>query len=296
VIPVFRTESYLVPLCERLEKALAGVRSEWIFVDDGSPDGSRAAIQGLQSRFPQIRLLAFARNFGQHAALSAGFEKARGEVVVTLDCDLQYAPEDIPRFLAKIREGHDFVSGWRTTRDDPLLSRRIPSRLFNALVRAVTGVPLHDYGCALNAMRRGVVEELAAYGEMRRFLKPLIAQVARRTAEVEIRNEARAGRSGYTLWRLCGLAMDFLISFSAKPFQWIGLGGLALFGMGAAGGIGYAFSRLAGVSANPPLTVILFLALVFGLLLATLGLVGEFSQRTYRLVQRRPFFVIEEER
>lgn len=295
VVPVYRTEAHIPELCRRLAAALDGLASEWIFVDDGSPDGSRALLQRLARDEPRIRIVALARNFGQHAALCAGFEASRGDIVVTLDCDLQYAPEDIPRFVECAREGFDLVSGCRQRRADSLVSRRIPSYMLNALVRSVTGVALHDYGCALNAIRREVIVQLPAYGEKRRFLKPLLAQLARRVTEVPIEGHARRDRSAYRLGTLLGLVVDFVISFSAKPFQLVGIGGLGLFAAGGAGGCLYLAARIAGwIQANPPLTVILFLALVLGMQFAVLGLVGEFTQRTYRLVQNRPFFVIEE--
>jgi len=294
IVPVYRTETHVAELCRRLGAALDGVRSEWVFVDDGSPDGSCTLLERLQRDEPRIRIVVLSRNFGQHAALCAGFEAARGAIVVTLDCDLQYAPEDIPRFLERSREGYDLVSGWRESRADPLVGRRLPSYMFNAIVRSVTGVPLHDYGCALNAIRREVLVQLPDYGEKRRFLKPLLAQLARRVTEVRIRGHARQGRSAYGIWTLLGLVVDFVISFSAKPFQIVGVGGLGLFGSGAVAGFAYLVARVAGwIDANPPLTVILFLALVLGMQFSVLGLVGEFTQRTYRLVQDRPFFVVD---
>ena len=197
MIPIYRNRDTLVELLDRLDAALADEPREYVFVVDGSPDDSLEVLRAEQDRRPHLVVIELARNFGQHAALCAGFEAARGKSVAILDGDLQQRPEDLPRFIAAWREGSDFVSGWRTTRDDPL-QRRLGSAVLNRFVRVVTGVELHDWGCPVAVIDRSVIERVATCGEQRRFLKPLVAKLSRRPTELKIEGLAR--RALFVLW------------------------------------------------------------------------------------------------
>jgi len=252
-------------------------------------------LANLHASDHRVKVMRLAGNYGQHAALSAGIECAKGQVIVSLDADLQCAPDDIPKLLAKIDEGHDVVSGWRYGRKDPLL-RRLPSYLANKTIGMVTGVRLHDYGCPLKAITAEVARELKYHGEMRRFLGALVAQVGRSVVDVQVSHRSRmAGKSRYSVLQLIGHYLDFVVSFSTRPFQIIGVVGGLLTLLGFVGGALYFPLRfLADLPLGGRYQIVLFLAVCFGLQFAILGLLGEFTTRIYRLVQNRPFFVIRE--
>jgi glycosyltransferase involved in cell wall biosynthesis len=295
VVPVLNEADNLIELHAQLSKALHGFHYELVFVDDGSVDGSYEILANLHAHDRQVKVIRLAGNYGQHAALSAGIECATGQVIVSLDADLQCDPEDIPKLLAQIDAGHDVVSGWRHGRKDPLL-RRFPSYLVNRTIAMVTGVRLHDYGCPLKAITAEVARELKHYGEMRRFLGALVVQVGRSAAEVPVTHRPRmAGKSRYSLLPLIGHYVDFIVSFSTRPFQIIGVIGGVLTLLGFVGGVLYFPLRfLTGVPLGGRFQILVFLAVFFGLQFAILGLLGEFTTRIYRLVQNRPFFVIRE--
>jgi glycosyltransferase involved in cell wall biosynthesis len=232
VVPVMNERESLEPLYSRLLAVLAGLGTgyEVIFVDDGSTDGSFEVLRRLHAADPRVRVIRFSRNFGQTAAFSAGFAEARGETIVTLDADLQNDPADIPLLLDKVRQGYDLVSGWRRHRRDPLLTRKLPSRLANRLIASVTGVRLHDYGCSLKAYRRAVVKELRLYGEMHRFIPALASRMGARITEVPVSHYPRIyGRSKYNIGRTFRvipdvLAVKLLLSdapLSAGPFRFV---------------------------------------------------------------------------
>lgn len=298
IIPVLNEEGSLPELTHRLLKTLDGLGepSEVIFVDDGSTDGSFELLRQLHAADSRVKVIRLARNFGQHAALSAGIERARGEAVVILDADLQYDPEDIDRLLAKLREGHDLVTGRRARRQDKLLLRQLPSYLANRLIGVVTGVPLRDYNSGLKAFTAEVARRLAHYGEMRWFLGALLVRVARSVAEVEVSHHPRStGVSKYGFLDLIGHWLDFVVSFPARLFQWIGLFGLASTGFGLLAGVLYLpLKFLVGIPLGPRTQFVILLAVVVGLQFAILGLLGEFLTRIIRLVERRAFFVVEE--
>jgi glycosyltransferase involved in cell wall biosynthesis len=295
VVPVFNEADNLPEFHAQLTKALHGSRYELLFVDDGSVDGSYEILAALHASDPQVKVVRLAGNFGQHAALSAGIECAKGQVIVSLDADLQCDPHDIPKLLAKIEEGHDVVSGWRYDRKDPLL-RRLPSYIANKTIGMVTGVRLHDYGCPLKAITAEVARELKYYGEMRRFLGALVVQLGRSVADVQVSHRSRmVGKSRYSVLRLIGHYVDFIVSFSTRPFQIIGVAGGLLTLLGLIGGAVYFPLRfLADFPLGERFQIVVFLAVFFGLQFAILGLLGEFTTRIYRLVQNRPFFVIRE--
>lgn len=298
VVPVYDNASTLEALYARLVAVLEARRSsfEILFVDDGSRDRSFELIRSLAAADPRVRPIRLTRNFGQAAALCAGLERIRGRVAVTIDADLQNHPEDVPSLLDEIEKGHELVSGVRATREDPMFARAIPSRLTNWLVEWVTGIPLHDVGCGLNAVSRRVARDIAQSGDMRRFLKPLAAILARSVSEVPVHHApSPKGRSSYTFMALLSLQIDFLTSFSRKPFQVIGLSGVALFLGGFALGLVHLASLLLlGESLGVRIQALLGLAMIFGLQLAVLGLLGEFIVRIYH-AQSRPFFVVREE-
>lgn len=291
VAPVYRNAATLRELLDRLDGALAAESREYVLVVDGSPDESLAVLLAERERRPELVVVELARNFGQHAALCAGFEAARGRVVLVIDADLQQRPEDLPRFLEAWRAGHDFVSGWRTVRGDPLL-RKVASKGMNALIRHVTGVTLRDWTCPIAAIDRGIVERVATCGEQRRFLKPAVAQFSRRPTELPVEGVQRAGESGYSLLTLLGVALDFAVSFTTRPFQRLAGLGLVLFGGGAAGGVLYVAARLVGMAPVPRFQLVLFLMLVLGVQVLILGALGEFTHRIYRLVQGQPLFSV----
>jgi glycosyltransferase involved in cell wall biosynthesis len=294
-MPVFNEADNLAEAYAQLTEALQGLRYELLFVDDGSVDRSYEILAHLHMSDSRVKVVRLAGNYGQHAALSAGIERTKGEVIVSLDADLQCDPHDIPKLLAKIDDGHDVVSGWRLNRQDPLF-RRLPSYLVNKTIGMVTGVRLHDYGCPLKAITAEVARELKYYGEMRRFLGALVVQVGRSVVEVPVRHRFRVvGKSKYSLLRLIGHYLDFIVSFSTRPFQIIGLTGGLLTVLGVVGGTLYFPLRfLTDLPLGSRFQIVVFLAVFFGLQFAVLGLLGEFTTRIYRLVQDKPFFVIRE--
>jgi glycosyltransferase involved in cell wall biosynthesis len=295
VVPVFNEVGNLEELYSQLTKALQGFQYELLFVDDGSTDESYAILAKLHAKDPRVKVIRLAGNFGQHAALSAGIECARGRAIVSLDADLQCDPSDIPKLLAKIEEGHDVVNGWRHGRKDPLL-RRLASHIVNKTIGMVTGVRLHDYGCPLKAITAEVAQELKYYGEMRRFLGALVVQVGKSVVEVRVSHRFRiVGKSRYSLMRLIGHYLDFIVSFSTRPFQIIGAIGALLTLLGLVGGALYFPLRfLADFPLGSRFQILVFLTVFVGLQFAILGLLGEFTARIYRLVQNRPFFAIKE--
>ncbi len=297
VVPVYRNSATLVELVERIARALAGERAELVAVVDGSPDDSLAVLRRIAAERSgraglEVVPVELARNFGQHAALCAGFELARGQCVLVLDADLQQRPEDLPRFVERWRAGHDFVSGWRRERQDPL-GRRIGSWFMNRLVRSLTGVDLHDWGCPLAAIDRAVFARVASAGEQRRFLKPLVAKLSKRPTEVEIEGLERAGKSAYSVLALLGVSLDFAVSFSRRPFlKLVGLGSAVTAFAVLLGGL-YVAARLLGlIDADTRVQAIVVLALVFGGQALLLGALGEFTHRIYRLVQGEPLFEV----
>jgi glycosyltransferase involved in cell wall biosynthesis len=290
---------------EALDRFVAGFEAgggqcEVLLVDDGSTDGSRELGAELAGGRPYLRLLALRRNFGQTAAMAAGFDLARGEVVVPLDADLQNDPEDIGRLLAKLDEGYDVVSGWRRRRKDCWLTRRLPSTVANWIISRVGGLRLHDYGCTLKAYRRDVLQHVKLYGEMHRFL-PLHAKwTGARVAEVEVRHHPREqGRSKYGLGRTFKVLLDlitvkFLGDYATKPLYFFGGLGFLLCLIGViCGGVTLVQKLTMGawVHRNPLLLLAVFLFIV-GLLLVFLGLLGELLVRVYHEAQGKPIYLL----
>jgi glycosyltransferase involved in cell wall biosynthesis len=276
--------------------------AEIVAVDDGSTDGSFDRLVALAAREPRLRVVRLARNYGQTAALSAGVERARGAILVTMDADLQNDPADVPALLAALGDGVDVVNGWRHPRRDPWLTRRLPSQLANRLIGLVTGTTIHDYGCTLRAMRAPVAKELRLYGEMHRFIPALAADLGARVVELPVHHRPRTtGRSKYGLSRTLRVVLDlltvkFLSGYSTRPIQLFGLMGLVC---GGAGGLLTAylgFQRLfLGVRlANRPIVMLAILMVVVGVQFVSLGLLGEMLVRTYHESQAKPIYRVRE--
>jgi glycosyltransferase involved in cell wall biosynthesis len=305
VVPIYNEEESIPTLYERLTGALAslGYGYEIIMVDDGSRDRSFALLRERALADPRLRVVRFRRNFGQTAAFSAGFDRARGEVVVTIDADLQNDPADIGALLAKMNEGYDVVSGWRERRQDPFLNRRLPSMLANGLISRVTGVALHDYGCSLKAYRTEVLRSIRLYGELHRFIPAIASWQGVAVAEMPVRHYARRfGRSKYGISRTLRVILDlltvrFLLSYATRPMQIFGLLGLISmsFGILAAGYL-TAIKFIEGASiANRPLLLLAVLLIVVGVQFISLGLIGELVVRTYYEAQSKSIYVVREE-
>jgi len=306
VIPVFNEVDNVEDLHRELTAALEPLRRpyELVLVDDGSTDGTREGLLALEERDQRVRAVLLRRNFGQTSAFSAGFDRARGEIVVTSDGDLQNDPADIPRLVARLEEGDlDMVCGWRRNRRDPL-SRRVPSWLANRLISWSTGVHLHDYGCSLKAMRAEVVRGIRLYGEMHRFIPAVASWMGVRLDEMAVNHRPRTrGESKYGIGRTLRVLLDlftvkFLLSYGTRPAHLFGLMGLA-FGGGGFLILAYlAYIRLfqdTAIGGRPMLLlgVLLFLT---GVILVNFGLMGELLVRTYHESQGKPTYVVQERR
>lgn len=304
VIPMYNEVENINSLYSQLRDALDQLdkTSEIIFVDDGSADGTYAALKEVRRDDPRVWVIRLRRNFGQTAAFSAGFDLARGEIIVTMDGDLQNDPADIPKILAKIGEGYDVVSGWRVNRQDIFLTRRLPSMIANAMISKVTGVQLHDYGCSLKAYRREVIKNVNLYGELHRFIPALASWIGISVAEVPVNHRARKyGRSKYGLGRTIKVLLDlltvkFLLDYATRPIQIFGWMGLLSLTIGTGLGIYLSVLRLffgEGLS-DRPLLLLAILLVLLGVQLIIMGLLGELVVRTYHEAQGKPIYMIRE--
>lgn len=291
VIPIKDERDNLVPLHNRLRQALDPLHLsyEMVFVDDGSTDGSFAVLERLAADDPQVKVVQLRRNFGQSAALQAGIDWSQGDVLVTLDGDLQNDPADIPHLLAKLREGFDAVLGLRARRQDHFLIRKVPSLIANWLIRKVTGVNIKDMGCTLRAMRRDLAEGLPLYGEMHRFVPVLAQQFGGKLAQIPVRHHPRtAGQTKYNLTRTFRVLLDlitvkFLHSYLTRPMHVMGLWGLLGLGLGGMALIATVAMKLVGgvdMTGNPLLLLSVLLEMI-GVQMISLGLIGEVLSRTY---------------
>ena len=308
VLPILNEEENLEELHSRLTETLSKLDLEYeiIAVDDGSTDKSFAVLKQIHERDPRLKAIKFRRNFGQTAAMSAGFNHARGDVIITMDSDLQNDPADIPRLLDKLNEGYDVVSGWRADRKDKFLSRRLPSILANKLIVRMTGVKLHDFGCSLKAYRKDVIDNINLYGEMHRFIPALARLVGAEIAEMKVTHHARKyGKSKYGISRTTRVILDlitikFLLNYSTRPIQVFGFMGM---GSGIVGfliclylSIGKIFfpSDATSLKERMPMLLLGILMILIGVQLITMGLLGEIMVRTYHESQRKPIYVIRE--
>ena len=303
VIPVRNEAANVRPLYLELKATLEALPWDYevLFVEDGSDDGTRRELEELVLADPHLHAILLKGNFGQTAALAAGFDQAQGDVIVTMDGDLQNDPADLPRLLAKLDEGYDVVSGWRKNRKDPWLGKRLPSALSNALASRLTGVKLHDYGCTLKAYRREVVAQVNLYGELHRYIPALASAVGARIAEVEVRHRPRRhGRSKYGTGRLARGLLDLvtvklLLSYSTRPMQIFGGVGLLLLGLGGLCALATLLMKLLGgvdMTGNPLLYLAL-LSLIMGVQFISLGFLAELNIRTYHETQNKPIYVVE---
>ncbi len=298
VIPVYNEQENLPALFLRLTAALdkLGKPFEILFTNDGSRDNSLALLRDFHKQRPkQVRVIDFNGNFGQHMAIMAAFERARGEVIVTLDADLQNPPEEIPKLLAEIETGHDVVGGYRKERQDSWF-RRQASRLLNAVRERTTRIRMRDQGCMLRAYRRNIVEHITASGETSTFIPALAMSYAANPTEVEVEHAARAaGTSKYRLYDLIRLNFDLMTGFSVVPLQVF-----TFFGMVTAAGsllfVVYLFIRrlMVGPEAEGVFTLFAILYFLVGVGIMGLGVIGEYVGRIYQEVRRRPRFMIRD--
>lgn len=304
VIPIYHEEENIPLLYNAVTAALdpTGLEYEIIAVDDGSMDGSFTTLKELAAKDRRLRVIRLRRNFGQSAAMAAGFEAARGAVIVPMDGDLQNDPADIPLLLQKMAEGFDVVSGWRKERKDTFVNRILPSRIANWLISRMTGVHLHDYGCTLKAYRREVLEGIGLYGEMHRFVPALASRVGARVTELPVSHHPRQfGQSKYGISRTMRVILDlitvrFLLSYATKPIQLFGKWGIYCFLMAGASGSTTLYMKLFGnhsMNRNPLLILTTFL-LFMGVQFIALGLLGELNARTWYESQGKPLYSIRE--
>jgi undecaprenyl-phosphate 4-deoxy-4-formamido-L-arabinose transferase len=300
VVTVLDEERTVAELYRRTVAALDGRPFEIVFVDDGSTDGTFAELERLHAEDPRVHAIRFKRNFGQHPAMHAGFVRAQGDVVVTMDGDLQNQPEDIPRLIAALApssdsEGADVASGRRNARRDSW-GRTLPSRLINGMLRRFTGVPISDFGCAFNAYRRTAIEPMLGAIGRQKFTKALVLAGGASVVEVDVGHAARSGRSRYSPLRLTRLALHVLAGFWPQPIQWIGvaLGVVCSLAALALGIYGVVFWITRSNFPGPLFggTLIVFVLGVQGFILA---LVGEYLGRIQRQVEGRPLYTIDKE-
>ena len=297
VIPVYNEADTVEELYERLFGTLEefGRAFEVVVVDDGSTDGTLDLLRRLHGADPRLRVLRLARNFGQSPALYAGFSVVRGEYVVMLDADLQNFPEDIPKPVEKLDEGYDMVSGYRADRQDSLF-RYAASRLLNLWVSRITRQSLHDYGCSLKAFRRELVERMNALTHRNRYLPVDAAWLGGRVAEVPVRHAERSrGESKYGFFKLIGTALDLFTGITSLPLQFIGMLGWVFAAIGMLMGLRVAYVRLAYGDINQMSTVVAVFFFLAGLQMIATGMMCEYVSRIYTEVQRKPYYVIQEE-
>ena len=302
VIPLYNEEDNVEALHGRLREALGGHKIDYeiIYVDDGSSDRTLQFLEEIQKKETNVLVLSLRRNFGQTAAFAAGFDFARGDIIVTMDGDLQNDPQDIPRLLEATKD-YDLVSGWRKKRKDPFVSRRLPSMIANWLISRVTGVRLHDYGCSLKAYRRDVIKNLRLYGEMHRFIPAVASWYGVRISEIETTHHPRLrGKSKYGISRTIKVLLDlitvkFLQSFSTKPIQFFGPLGLIFSASGIGMSLYLSFEKfLLGVNiGGRPLLLLGVLLIIVGIQFIGMGLLGEMLVRVYHESQKKPIYAIK---
>ncbi|EKD36704.1 MAG: hypothetical protein ACD_75C01401G0002 [uncultured bacterium] len=303
VIPLLNEEENIPILYQELREVLVTLEEDYeiIFIDDGSTDRSLELLQDLQRKDNRVVVVSFRKNFGQTAAMAAGFDYAGGDVIITMDADLQNDPKDIPLLLAQIKAGNDVVTGWRYDRKDAFINRKLPSIIANKIISKTTGVNLHDYGCTLKAFRREVIKCVKLYGEMHRFIPAIASGMGIDFTEVKVNHRARRfGASKYGISRTIRVILDlmtvkFLLSYSTRPIQVFGLMGVI------SGGIGFLIALFMTIQRqffNVPLSdrPLLFLAvlLIFiGIQFISLGLIAELQARTYHESQNKPVYHVK---
>jgi glycosyltransferase involved in cell wall biosynthesis len=307
VIPIHNEEPAILPLYDRLTGVLENLRRRYeiIFIDDASTDRSFDLLANLVETDPRLKVLRLRRNFGQTAALAAGFDEAQGEVIISLDGDLQHEPEDIPLLLEKIDEGFDIASGWRKNRVDNAVTRKIPSRIANWMMKRASGVELHDFGTTFKAYRSEVLKDVKLYGELHRFIPALASFYGARVIEVPIKNIERPnGASHYGLGRTFRVFFDiltigFLLRYLTRPMHFFGKWGLAGIALGSFVLLGMLVKKIGGqdiIAEHGPLLIAGALLWFAGLMLFSTGLIGEVLMRTYFESQGRRIYAVREVR
>lgn len=306
VVPFYNEENNAGSLYGKIVDAMDAVGEpyEMIFVDDGSGDRTGEVLAKIVDEDERVIAIRLRRNFGQTAALKAGFDYTRGDVIISMDGDLQHDPAEIPRFITKLEEGYDLVSGWRVDRLDSWLSRRLPSRIANWSMAKLSGVPLHDFGTTFKAYRREIIISLQLYGDLHRFIPALATQIGATIAEIPIRNIARGhGKSNYNISRTVRVMFDlisvkFLLSYSTRPMHFFGLFGFLSFGLGTALSAFLCFEKLMfGTSMmgdHGPLLLLGLVLILSGVQFISIGLLGEMLSRTYYESQNKPIYAVRE--
>ena len=305
VVPLLDEEENILPLYEQIKDTLQDKHSyEIIFIDDGSQDQSLNVLKELQSNNNQIRVISFRRNFGQTAALSAGFDYAKGEIIIAMDADLQNDPADIPKLLEKLDQGYDIVSGWRKDRKDKAVTRKLPSMIANYLIRKITSVDIHDTGCTLKAYRKDLLDETKLYGEMHRFIPAIASWSGAKVSEIVVNHRPRiAGKAKYGLTRTFKVILDlmtikFLATYSTKPLYifggfgaWLGLGSV----LSGATVLYQKFISCTQPSMNRnPLLLLTAILIITSIQFVLMGLLAEIMVRTYHESQNRPTYAIRD--
>jgi len=304
VIPIYNEKESVKILYEKLNKTLSGMGLDYevLMIDDGSIDSTYDELSDVHKKDDKFKVIRFRRNFGQTAAMSAGFYYAKGDVIVTMDADLQNDPADIPEMLKMMDKGYDIVSGWRKNRQDKAFTRRFPSVVANKIISVLTRVHLHDYGCTLKAYRREVIKNIDLYGEMHRYIPAVASWMGVKVAEIPVKHHGRKfGRSKYGMSRTIRVILDiitikFLLSYSQRPIQIFGLMGL--------------FSTLGGILvtaylivmrlffgqslADRPLFILSIFIIFIGIQLITMGLLAEILMRVYHEAQNKPTYVVKD--
>ena len=306
VVPFYNEQENVSPLYMKLTEVMEGLGEpyELVFVDDGSRDNTFKALSNIYEHDRRVNLLRLRRNFGQTAGLKAGFDFAQGDIIISMDGDLQHDPQEIPRFLEKIEEGYDLVSGWRHERRDHWLMRRIPSRVANWMMARLSGIELHDFGTTFKAYRRETIQEIQLYGELHRFIPALASSAGARIAEVPIVNlERKNGKSNYGIGRTIRVFLDliivkFLLDYATRPLQFFGLLGMSGAGLGFALAAFLVYEKfyhgISLMTEHGPLLLLAVTLLVSGMQFIAMGLLGEIMSRTYYESQNKPIYSLRE--
>jgi glycosyltransferase involved in cell wall biosynthesis len=303
-LPVYNEEPNLHPLHARLDEALKtlGRSAEIVYVDDGSTDKSLKILREIAGMDPRVRVVALRRNYGQTAAMAAGIDAARGEVLIPMDADLQNDPADIKRLLEKLDEGYDVVSGWRKNRKDKMVTRKIPSMIANRLISWIGGVPLHDYGCSLKAYRRESLQDVRLYGEMHRFIPIYASWAGARVTEIPVEHHARTmGKSKYGLSRTLKVVFDlmtikFMASYQTKPIYVFGSFGMLAFAISLFAGLYALFLKIFHKAdfVQTPLPILTIVMFAVGVQFLLMGLLAEMLVRTYHESQAKAIYAVRE--
>jgi glycosyltransferase involved in cell wall biosynthesis len=306
VVPFYNEQENIPPLYMKLTEVMDAIGEpyELVFVDDGSKDNTYKVLSEIYEHDRRVNVVRLRRNFGQTPALKAGFDFVRGEIVISMDGDLQHDPEEIPRFLEKIEEGYDLVSGWRHQRKDHWLMRQLPSRTANWMMAKLSGIELHDFGTTFKAYRREIIQEIQLYGELHRFIPALASSMGAKITEVPIENlERKNGKSNYGIGRTIRVFLDlmivkFLLDYSTRPLQFFGLLGMSGMGVGSLLAVFLAYEKLILrqpiMTEHGPLMLLAVAVFISGVQFLSMGLIGELIARTYYESQNKPIYALRE--